>query len=166
MNELFLAAKIVHILALTSWVGGMIFVAAVMAPKLRNLPPQQRGSLFSELGRRFSKLGWIAIALLALSGFLQALVRAGDLFRAFSGTFGTILTVKLVLVFLLVVESALHDFVLGPRQTMWEQRMSSGEVPPAFYWRLRRTTQWLARTQLLGAIAVIVLGVLLTRTGF
>jgi putative copper resistance protein D len=166
MNEIFLAAKTVHILAATTWVGGMIFVAAVLAPKLRRLPAYQRGSLFSELGRRFSKVGWMAIVLLAVSGIIQTYIRAGGFERIFSGAFGTLLGVKLLVVALLVAESIIHDFVLGPKQTHWESRMASSEEPGPAYHRLRKATLWLARTQLLGALVVIVLGVILTRTGF
>lgn len=166
LNELFLVAKTVHILAVSVWVGGMIFVAMVLAPKLRRLPAYQRGTLFSELGRRFSRIGWIAIVLLVVSGLLQAYARTGDLMRIFSGTFGTLLALKVALVALLLAEGAVHDFLLGPRQTEWEQRMANGERPEPSYYSLRRKTLWLARTQLLGALIVVILGVVLTRTGF
>lgn len=166
LNELFLVAKTVHILAVSVWVGGMIFVATVLAPKLRRLPAYQRGTLFSELGRRFSRIGWIAIVLLVVSGLLQAYARTGDLMRIFSGTFGTLLALKVALVALLLAEGAVHDFLLGPRQTEWEQRMANGERPEPSYYSLRRKTLWLARTQLLGALIVVILGVVLTRTGF
>lgn len=166
MNDLFLISKLIHILSVATWVGGMIFVAAVLAPKLRKLPASHRGFLFAEIGRRFSRIGWAAIVLLVASGLIQTLIRAGDWTRIFQGTFGTILAIKLIIVALLIVESIVHDFVLGPKQTLWEQRIVDGAQPGPSYQRLRKATVWLARTQLLGALAVITLGVILTRTGF
>ena len=42
-----------HLLAAVAWIGGMLFLATVLAPVTRNIPSSERTELFSRVGRHF-----------------------------------------------------------------------------------------------------------------
>lgn len=148
----------VHLLAAFFWLGGMFFLALVGAPALRKLDdPELRSRLFAELGRRFRTTGWWAIAILLVTGtlnlhfrgLLDADVLTGGAF--WSGAYGRALAWKLGAVAAMVVTSALHDFVFGPR---------AGRGG-----RHRRIAGWLARLNALFGVVLVVAAVRLARGG-
>lgn len=156
---------IVHLLAALFWLGGMFFLALVGAPVLRELDdPRLRGRLFAALGRRFRTAGWWAIAVLVVTGTLnlhfRGLLRVEVLGDGtfWAGDYGTALAWKLGAVTAMIVVSALHDFVLGPRasaDTDGDARSGSS----------RKLASWLARANALLGIVVVIAAVYLARGG-
>lgn len=154
-----------HVLAAFLWLGGLFFLAVVGAPILRRVEPADlRARLFQRIGARFRRIGWIAIAVLVVTGL-------GNLhFRGLLGMegwsdpgfwmhpFGRALAWKLGLVTCMVGLAALHDFVLGPRAS----RREAG-TPEAL--RARRLAAWVARINTLLGILLIVVSVRLARGG-
>ncbi len=64
------AAKIMHILAATIWVGGMFFAYMALRPSAAALlEPQQRLPLWAQTLAKFFIWVWVAIILLPVSGF-------------------------------------------------------------------------------------------------
>lgn len=161
--SLYLLNVTVHILAALLWLGGMFFLAAVGGPVLRGVePPALRARLFEALGARFRTVGWITIAVLIATGIGNLHFR-GLLSGAVLGApefwesgFGRALAWKLVSVTAMIVVSALHDFVLGPRAS----RLDPGS-PDAL--RARRRASWLARANALLGIIVVLAAVRLAR---
>lgn len=160
--SLYHANVTVHLLAALFWLGGMFFLALVGAPVLRELEdPRLRARLFASLGRRFRSAGWWAIGVLVVTGtlnlhfkgVLRVAVLGDDAFWATA--FGTALAWKLVGVAAMIVVSALHDFVLGPRA-------AGGGRPDE---RSRALASWLARANALLGVAVVVAAVYLARAG-
>ena len=165
MPGLYYANVTVHLLAALLWLGGMFFLAAVGAPVLRTLEPAElRVRLFQALGERFRTVGWIAISVLVVTGvinlhFRRLLEPALWTDPAFWGTpLGTALAWKLAAVAVMVLISAVHDFVSGPAAS----RAAPG-TPAAF--RARRRASWLARVNALVGIVVVVAAVRLARGG-
>jgi putative copper export protein len=143
----------------------MIFLALVLVPVTRR--PEYRsaaGSLVHQVGVRFRSLGWICLGLLLVSGILNVAYRGfgwADLGsgRLWQGPFGRALGIKLLLVALVLLLSALHDFFIGPRATvLWQTQPTS----PATQ-RLRRQAGWIGRINLLLALIIVALGVVLMR---
>ncbi|MDR5694028.1 MAG: DUF4149 domain-containing protein [Armatimonadota bacterium] len=165
MRALYLLSVWLHILAAATWIGGMIFVAAVLIPVTRRSEYRAVApSLVHWTGVRFRLVGWHALGLLLLSGVFNLAYRGfrwSDLWtgRLWGSSFGQVLGVKLVLVALILLVSALHDFVIGPRATvLWQANPGSHEAV-----RLRRQAGWLGRINLLLALVVAALGVMLVR---
>jgi len=165
MRGLYLLSVWLHILSVTVWLGGMVFLALVLVPVTRR--PEYRGqaaSLIHWVGVRFRWVGWICLVLLLISGILNVGYRGftwADLWsgRLWQGPFGRALGIKLLLVAVILLLSAVHDFFLGPRATaLWQ---ANPGAPQAL--RLRRQATWIGRINLLLALIVVALGIILVR---
>ena len=164
MSSLYYANVTVHVLAAMLWLGGMFFLGIVGAPVLRVLePPAMRQRVFQELGLRFRTIGWVAIAVLVLTGVVNLHFRGWLRWHGVLGepafwgtTTGHALAWKLAAVLAMLSVSALHDFVLGPAAG----RVSAGS-PEAV--RLRRRAALLARFNAVIGIVVVVAAVRLAR---
>ncbi|KRT64831.1 MAG: copper resistance D [Candidatus Dadabacteria bacterium CSP1-2] len=157
---------LIHILAAIIWLGGMFFIAIVMVPVLRRLePPQKRIEVLSATATRFRAISWIAILVLLITGVLNAInhgvtmqkISTGEFF---SSNFGKILILKLILVFAMLVLSAIHDFILGPR--LIELLNSSNPDSFTKLQKNRKYVSWLARINALLGILVVACAVMLS----
>jgi uncharacterized membrane protein len=156
----------IHILSAIVWVGGMLFLALVIVPVARRMPPAERGALLGVLGRRFRTVGWICIALLIVTGIFNAGFRGVTWESFLSGGFlanwfGQVLAVKLVLVAAMIAISAWHDFVVGPASVGLLERDDPAEADEAA--RARLQASWLGRLNGLLALTVLALAVFLVR---
>ena len=138
-----LLVRWIHVLAAMVWIGGMLFVALVLVPAARRLDPALRARLVHDLGVRFRTVGWIALLVMIATGLLNLWFRpyllAAPRFH-----------VKIALVIVALGLAALHDFVLGPRAGQ------AGADPAA-----RVRASWVARTNVLIALAIVLLGLAL-----
>jgi putative copper resistance protein D len=155
----------VHVLAAFLWLGGMLFLAAVGAPVLREIEsPELRSRLFKRIGERFRWVGWICIVILLVTGVgnlhFRNLLRwevLGD--AGFWGTrYGTTLAWKLASVFVMLAIQAVHDFVHGPRASR-----ATPESPD--FATLRHRAAWMARVNAVVGIFLIFMAVKLARGG-
>lgn len=165
MTGLYYLNVTVHLLAAIFWLGGMLFIAAVGAPVLREVEsPVERSALFRRLGERFRVTGWTAIAALLVTGTLnlhfRGLLRwqtlaSGSLWAT---GYGQALAWKLAAVSVMLVASGLHDFVLGPRAARLDPTSTEGA-------RARRRASLLARLNALVGLVVVTAAVRLARGG-
>lgn len=163
--SIYILGVTLHVLAALLWLGGLFFLAAVGAPVLRRVEPAHlRAKLFQNVGERFRLIGWIAIAVLVLTGFgnlhFRGLLRIevlGD--PAFwTHSYARTLAWKVGLVTSMVGIAAVHDFVLGPRASRLAPESNEAQ-------RARRRAAWLARVNTLLGILLIAVSVRLARGG-
>ena len=154
-----------HVLAALLWLGGMFFLAAVGAPVLRAVqPPELRAQLFRQLGEQFRRVGWIAIAVLLVTGTLNLYFRGLLSWQVLgSGNFwgspyGIALAWKLGAVAAMLVVQAVHDFQLGPAASRLEPGTPEMLV-------MRRRAALLARLSAVLGIVVVIAAVRLARGG-
>lgn len=141
-------ARIAHVSGAMMWVGGTVFLVAVGVPYARSLGPEQRVRAISELGRRFRPWGWASLGLLTFSGvYMMARLHLLSWDLLVNTGYGRLLLLKLVLVAAIVILTALHGFVLGPRT-------AAGEVSPS-------VVRAVARSSAVLTVVVPVIGVLL-----
>ena len=153
MNLLDLIIHWLHLLAASIWVGGMVFVAAVLTPiARRELPPELRFLLFQKVGRRFSAFGWGALLLLVLTGAykLGPFWNDPEFFRSAAGM---AFLFKIILVIGVLILSYLHDFVWGPELA----QIKKEEDLPAYRENLARVSFW-ARTTLAFTLLITICG--------
>jgi uncharacterized membrane protein len=113
-----------HLMAAVLWVGGTLATSLVVHPVLRGrLGDPQRAAVYAELGRRLSRLQWGTWTVLLGTGLwkLWGLRHAPEVF---SGPFGRVLAVKLLLVAGMVELSLLHAQSWGPK-------LAEGRLEPA-----------------------------------
>jgi uncharacterized membrane protein len=148
------------------WLGGMFFLGIVGAPVLRAIePPLLRQRLFHDLGQRFRRVGWWAIAVLVVTGVANLYFRG---WLHWSGVLdspvfwrsgvGRALAAKLSAVAVMISISAIHDFVHGPRAG----RATPGS-PDAL--RFRRRAVLLGRVNAIVGVLLVAAAVRLARGG-
>lgn len=165
LMTLYILSVWIHILAAALWVGGMLFLALVLIPALRRW--DQRGvaaTLVHHVGVRFRWLGWLSLLLLVLTGSINVAMRGfgwSDLVSSlfWRSMFGQILGVKLLLVALTFLLSAIHDFLIGPRAT----RLGRQDPDSPQARKFRRQAAWMGRLNLLIGLLIVALGVMLVR---
>jgi uncharacterized membrane protein len=62
-------ARVVHVLAIVHWIGGLVFVTLVILPGLREIEAARRLALFNALEGRFAAQARLSTLLAGLSGF-------------------------------------------------------------------------------------------------
>ena len=125
-------------------------------------PPSLRSSLFQALGTSVRRAGWVAIAVLLVTGLVNLQFK-GLLSAAVLGSssfwqtgYGVALAWKLGAVGFMVANAALHDFVLGPRAG----RLGAGTPEGR---SARKWAAWLGRLNAVVGIVVVVAAVTLAR---
>ena len=167
MRLLYLIAMWFHILAAAVWIGGIVFLSVVLLPVTRR--PEYlniASSLFHWTGVRFRVVGWICLGVLLMTGTYIIHFRGFDsidFWRNLSaqGAIGFAFVIKVLLVVVIFILSAVHDFLIGPRaMKLWQEAPSS---PRAL--SMRRLAGWMGRINLLLALIVLVMAIVIVRGG-
>ncbi|MFO0675314.1 MAG: DUF4149 domain-containing protein [Polyangiaceae bacterium] len=163
MHPLFLLSVWLHILAASTWIGGMFFLVLVVVPWLRHGGREQAGSFLRETGPRFRTVSWACLGLLLVTGLFNAWVR-GVRLSDFVGAEGLspyhkILSWKVGVFVAVLLVSSIHDFVIGPRAT----RAIVRDPVSATTIGLRRNASLLGRLNALLALVLVALAVTLVR---
>ena len=151
----------VHILAATIWVGPQVFLFVAVVPAIRTVEDMQaRARAMRVLTTRFGYLAWGAMAVLVITGIANLYEHDLDIEALFDRNFGTIFEIKMTLVILTVVLTALHSFVLGPRVL----RLQESVADEAQIATVRRLSIIISAVNGLLALAILFLGALLGTT--
>jgi putative copper export protein len=164
MHALYLLSVWVHILAAAVWIGGMLFLVLVVVPWLRANARSDAASFLRETGRRFRNVGWACFAVLLVTGTFNLWARGvkpSDFGRAewLLSSFGQAVLVKLAAFVLVLLVSAVHDFVVGPRATATiaaDPRSPRARIE-------RRRAALLGRSNIVLAFVLVAAGVMLVR---
>ena len=147
------ALKLIHVLSLLVWVGGMLFVHCFLRPALRVLPGEQALVLMHQVLRRFFMAVAPAAALVLLSGVWMTGRSAGMAARAglrfempWSWTLMMVLGMLMVLVF--------AGVRLGPDRRLARAviRQDWAAAAPA----LAQIRHWMVFNLALGLIIIVI----------
>jgi uncharacterized membrane protein len=153
-----------HIVAAIVWIGGMAFLVLVVVPWLRTGGREYAGTLLRDAGKRFRIIGWVCLTVFAVTGSFNLEMR-GVRIANFVDTkwlesdFGMTVLAKLVLFALMLVLSAVHDFVIGPRASEAIAHDPRSDAAG----RLRRSASWLGRLNAVLALVTVWVAVMLVR---
>lgn len=116
---------------------------------------------------RFGWLAWIAMAVIVLSGISNLFQVGGDTPLDWASAndirYGRIFAEKMVLVGLTVGLTAVHTFVVGPRQLELNEQM---EADPSQVANLRRISIGVSVTSLLASVLAIFMGAVLANHSY
>ena len=106
-----MAADIAHLLCAAAWIGGLFCLARLLHAAMLGRAPIEavRAPL-----RRFSRLGYWAVALALVSGCINALVMVPRPASLVGSDYGRVLLLKLVLVLLMVAIAIVNRMMLTP----------------------------------------------------
>ena len=100
----------------TVWVGGLIYTAAVVIPFAVSLNEKERQPVIRGLARRFRRIGWTAIVILAGTGLINIFNRMDMIKAATQGdsspaiaAFMKLLGIKLTMVLVMIALMIYHD---------------------------------------------------------
>lgn len=150
-----------HIVAVAVWLGPQFFMFLVTVPAVRVIEdPAVRLQVMRVIVHRFGWLAWAAMAVIVLSG-VSNLFQEADEFGHLWDTdyrYFQIFSTKMVLVGLMVILTALHTFVIGPKQLRLLEEMRSDSTEAA---GLRRVSIIVSSLTLLVSVATVYAGALL-----
>lgn len=105
-----------HITAAAVWIGSQFFLVLVAIPALKPVreTPFYLAALRA-LTRRYGYLGWGSLALVTLTGLERLFISYPDLSILVTTSYGNWLLLKMCLAGAIILLTALHTFVVGPR---------------------------------------------------
>ena len=147
-----------HVIAAVVWIGGNLILAMVIVPHFRqNLPPVQRIQLLTQIGKRFEPIVWGCVGVLFFTGIINIFF-AVDLTSsaALLGAFMRTLLIKIGLFLVLVILTALHGMIFGPRLSAAIAQLDPDitELPPEVK-SLR--SQMSIVSSLMGVVSLLIL---------
>lgn len=157
----------IHIVAVAAWLGPQFLLFLMTGPAMRAIEDAEvRLRVIRIIVTRFGWLAWAALAVLVLTGisnlFQEGAKADFDLWSS-DYRFFHIFTTKMVLVGVAVLLTALHTFVIGPRQLRLHEEMGSDSAEVA---RLRRLSLIVSGLTFVVSIAVVYAGALLANDEF
>ena len=146
----------IHIVAVTFWLGPQFFMFLVTVPAVRVIEdPAVRLQVMRVIVRRFGWLAWAAMVVIVLSGVSNLFQEGSEADFSLWSTeyrYFQIFSTKMVLVGLMVILTALHTFVIGPKQLRLLEEMRGDSTEAA---GLRRVSIIVSSLTLLVSIATV-----------
>ncbi len=155
-----------HIVAVAVWLGPQFFMFIVTVPALRVIEdPDTRLRVLRLVTTRFGWLAWSAMAVIVLSGISNLFQEAEDFGHVWDADYRyfQVFATKMAVVGLVVALTAVHTFVVGPRQLRLHEEMRADSNEAA---RLRRLSMIISTVALLASIAAVYLAALLANHEF
>ncbi|MBO9682787.1 MAG: CopD family protein [Flavisolibacter sp.] len=152
MNTWYHISVWLHIIGVSFWIGGMLFLPMVLLPSIKNHP--DRRNLLMATGLKFRFAGYIALALLLVTGILNMYLRGIDVSWKFLviSRYGKLVITKIVLFLLILAVSLVHDVQARKRLQSEEEKM-----------RFKIIARWSGRILLLISLTMAFIGVVLSR---
>ena len=164
-----------HLMAAAVWIGSQVMMFAVVMPAVRLIDNQAvRGRVMYTVTRRFGYLGWGALILLVLTG-MNNVVDKNDLHQPlgvfdFGVRYAWILSTKIGLAVVVILLTAWHTFIHGPRMLRAQEAAASvGRPSPEAEARLRsmrRLSIIVSAVNLLLVVGIVYLVTLLQNDEF
>jgi putative copper resistance protein D len=118
-----------HILSASLWGGSILASALFIFPVLARLPGEYR-VLMGEATGRLSGFSAVALAIVLLTGIGNAATRLHGFDELARSTYGHVLVVKLILVFVMAGIGAANRFILLPKVRRWAAQSGSTDDRP------------------------------------
>ena len=144
----------VHLISAAIWVGGSLFIGAVLAPLLKTFSEsvEERLLIMIRVGRKFNKIAVPSLGILIATGLYNSYNILNRPELLFSTNYGIILMVKIILVIDLIAVFMAHIRIIRPAI---EKKIESKEMSQDSLQKLRSEIILLGR--IIVSISVVVL---------
>jgi uncharacterized membrane protein len=114
----------IHLTSAAIWVGGSLFIGAILAPILKTMSYslEERLQIMIRVGRRFNKIAIPSLIILIGTGIYNSYSFFNNFGLLFSTSYGNLLTIKIILVVALIITYIIHVRII--RKDIEEQIMS------------------------------------------
>ena len=114
----------IHLTSAAIWVGGSLFIGAVLAPILKTMSYslEERLQMMIRVGRRFNIIAIPSLIILIGTGIYNSYSFFNNFELLFSTSYGNLLTIKIILVMVLIITYIIHVRII--RKDIEEQIMS------------------------------------------
>jgi copper resistance protein D len=152
MDTLYHISVWLHIIGVSFWIGGMLFLPMVLLPSIKDHP--DRRNLLMETGLRFRFFGYIILSLLLLTGISNMFLRGVDVTWRFLvvSRYGKLVLVKLALFLSMITVSLIHDVQARKRLATEEEKR-----------KFKIIALWSGRILLIVSLVMAYIGVVLSR---
>lgn len=139
----------IHLVSAAVWVGGSLFLGAVLAPVLKkmSLPLNERIQMMIKVGRRFNKIAVPSLIILISTGIYNSRFLLIEYESLFLTSYGNFLFVKILLVIALIIVFVIHVRII--RKDI-EDKIMTNEMTEQQIQKLRK------KIIILGEIIVII----------
>ncbi len=154
-----------HLLAMAVFLGSQVMLFVAVMPAVRTIDDQRvRGAVMRSVTQRFGYLGWGALLLLVLTG-VGNIFDKDDQYQPvgvfdFDFRYAWLLMVKIALTIVIILLTAWHSFVHGPRMLEAQEAMAGGRPSAEQQERqaaMRRLSIVVSVVNLLIALAIVYL---------
>src|SRR6476646_5476229 len=152
MDTLYHISVWLHIIGVSFWIGGMLFLPMVLLPSIKDHP--DRRNLLMQTGLKFRFFGYIVLTLLLLTGISNMFLRGVDVSWKFlfTSNYGKLVITKFLLFLTILAVSLVHDAQARKRLSTDEERK-----------RFKIIALWSGRILLIVSLVMAYIGVVLSR---
>jgi copper transport protein len=123
---LLVGSDTVHVLAMCTWLGGLVLLLLALAVTARSLSPGDRTPLMATVVGRFSRMATIVVPLLLLTGIVNSIVLVASFEALVQTAYGRLVLAKIALVLALLSLGAVNQRRTLPRL----KALAAGGVEP------------------------------------
>lgn len=150
----------IHLTSAAIWVGGSLFIGAVLAPILKTMSYSldERLQIMIKVGRRFNKIAIPSLIILIITGIYNSSSFFTNYDLLLTTNYGNLLVVKIILVIALIITYAIHVRII--RKDI-EDKIMSKELSEKQIQKLRIKIIILGEITVVISVAVLFMAALL-----
>ena len=150
----------IHLVSAAIWVGGALFIGAVISPLLKTMTTsvEERLQFMIKVGRRFNKIAIPSLVILVGTGIYNSSGFFNKPDLLFSSGYGNFLIIKIILVVALIIAYAVHVRII--RKDI-EEKIISKQLSETQVQKLRKKIIILGEVTMVLSVAVLFIAALL-----
>lgn len=150
----------IHLTSAAIWVGGSLFIGAVLAPILKTMSfsLEERLQIMIKVGRKFNKIAIPSLAILIVTGIYNSFSYFSNHELLLSTSYGIWLTIKIILVIAIIITYIVHVRII---QGDVEEKIMSKQMTDKQIHRLRLKIIILGEVIVVLSVAVLFMAAVL-----
>ena len=150
----------IHLTSAAIWVGGSLFIGAVLAPILKTMSYslEERLQIMIKVGRKFNKIAIPSLIILIATGLYnsESFLKNSELL--FSSSYGNLLIIKIILVLAIIITYVIHVRIIRKEV---EEKIMAKEMSEKQILKLRKKIIILGEVIVVLSVVVLFMAALL-----